>query len=200
VAHLVRPFHGTSIQRAYTDLNAARNTLLQALNEFNRPYITTACSLKRTLVSITPQGLIALTHHNYSEVVNQLATLERLIDAIAWAGNNIQLQTGWVEVCNPASSSERWPTIGITNDLILSSGIGIYLFEVSDTEGNHNRKMTKDIETLNKNQTLLTGFNKAIHRCLVCSKSSALYVVNKSIAKTCLPLGVPNNTYIVELL
>ena len=199
MAHLVRPVHGVNIQQAFTELNAARNTLLKALNGYNRPTITTACALKRTPVTVTPRGLVNVTQHNYAEVVNQLATMERLLDALAWLANDIKLRSSTVKVCNPTSSNDKWPEYNISNDLIVSLDSEILLFEVSDTEGNQNRKMTKDIEALYASHRILAYNYREVHLYLVCTESSARFVVNKSMGKLYAMLGEPNNTYIAEL-
>lgn len=76
-----------------------------------------------------------------SEVVNQLATMTRLLDAMTWALS--VAPDARVVHCNPTTSS-------VGSDLDIETNEGDRLaFEVSDTIArNANRKIVKDIGTL----------------------------------------------------
>ena len=101
--------------------------------------------------------------HAFAEVVNQCATLERLIGALRWA--NRELPDFEVEVCHPTTSSQKQST-GRDNDLILkhaNSGIR-YFFEVSDvasSKGDGNQKEIKDLVSL--------GVLKSTNRPFTCA-------------------------------
>lgn len=75
-----------------------------------------------------------------SELTNQLASVERLLDAIDWVA---QRQPDDVRISvNPTTSS-------VGNDLMVF-GAETWIFEVSDVAGrkNTNRKLDKDVATL----------------------------------------------------
>lgn len=116
------------------------------------------CSLKRTFVQL-PQPRPAwvtprLETHSLSEVYNQCATMERLLDTLAWAQTPASgLREYMVERCHPTTSSaqtlehtETWD-----NDLVLVGPSGAYArFEVSDvmSQKDGNRKEEKDLRSL----------------------------------------------------
>jgi hypothetical protein len=82
------------------------------------------------------------------EVINQCATLERLLDALAWATS-----AGFTKVrcCHPTTSSNKAGQEH-DNDLIVSTDDGAVTarFEVSDVVGEKdgNRKERKDLVSL----------------------------------------------------
>lgn len=199
MSSLVGPLASTPIQKVFSELDAARQTLLTALNQHRFGSAVSACALKRIAVTITPSGLVSQSSHNYSEVVNQLATLERLVDALGWMIMNPKFSQSLVELCNPTSSSMVWPLAGISNDLIVSDPQGgVHLFEVSDTEGNNNRKMKTDIERLFANKGLM--LDRVVHMYVVCSESSKEFVTRTyTLAGPSIgPLGT-DDTFICQL-
>lgn len=88
--------------------------------------------------------------HSLAEVMNQCATMERLLDALAWVQTDASgLSTLNVAVCHPTTSSVGDDTTD--NDLILTALDGRRArFEVSDvassTDGNH--KEERDLRSL----------------------------------------------------
>lgn len=84
--------------------------------------------------------------HSFVEVVNQCATLERLLDAAAWAEHN--LEGFLVRICNPTTSSS---TEADDHDLVLADPSGnVAKFEVCDVTSakDGNRKELKDLCSL----------------------------------------------------
>ncbi|PLS82911.1 MAG: hypothetical protein CYG60_23295 [Actinobacteria bacterium] len=89
--------------------------------------------------------------HNLVEVVNQCATMERLIDALCWAQTEPSLMEYLVERCHPTTSSSRGDEED--HDLVLVASHDPRekaKFEVSDvaSEKDGNGKEKKDLESL----------------------------------------------------
>jgi hypothetical protein len=97
-------------------------------------------------------ALISDTHaeHALIEVINQCATLERLIDALQWAQQ--YLPTYQVVRCHPTTSSQKTTATDIPDhDIVLINREGkLALFEVSDVASTKdgNDKEIKDLASL----------------------------------------------------
>jgi len=86
--------------------------------------------------------------HSFAEVVNQCATMERLLDALRWSHK--ALPGYMVKVCHPTTSASK-AGANRDNDLILVGPDGeLCCFEVSDVAASKdgNRKETKDLISL----------------------------------------------------
>ncbi len=127
-------------------------------------------SVKRARVILPEEGRrLALIsgetrEHNLVEVVNQCATMERLIDALGWAQTEPSLMEYLVERCHPTTSSSRGDEED--HDLVLvapDDPEAKAKFEVSDvaSEKDGNGKEKKDLESLG---VLPTGFQSAANR------------------------------------
>jgi hypothetical protein len=163
--HLIRSLFATpdkllSIQEVCQQLRAAHDYLaLQGQLALERarfivPDIAWGVQVKRIRVALPalnkPALVLEEAEHNLVEVINQCATLERLIDALEWA--DINLPDFSVLLCHPTTSSEKEKTQA-DNDLILVNGIGERArFEVSDVVGSRdtNQKAAKDITSLQR--------------------------------------------------
>lgn len=91
--------------------------------------------------------------HNLIEVVNQCATIERLVDAMLWFSNDGSgFEDCIVVSCNPTTSSTKKSEDGLRDhDLVLKASNGdFYYFEVSDVVGHKdgNKKEIKDLISL----------------------------------------------------
>ncbi len=115
--------------------------------------------VKRIQVDLPTDGrpeLIGLTksEHNLVEVLNQCATMERLLDALDWAQTAASgLDDYTVERCHPTTSSAQiaGKKVLLDNDLVLIGPDGTTArFEVSDvvSEADGNRKERRDRESL----------------------------------------------------
>jgi hypothetical protein len=99
--------------------------------------------------------------HNIVEVINQIATLERLLDLLAWVRTNgSELEKfGQVVVCHPCTSSSCHSDLW-ENDLVLSDESGLKArFEVSDVasskDGNDKyRKVLVSLRVLTDSGTI----------------------------------------------
>lgn len=92
-----------------------------------------------------------LKDHNLAEVVNQCATVERLLDALQWARSELSLQGYVVERCHPTTGSSKGDDDD--HDLVLVKNDSPKLkvrFEVSDVVGakDGNNKEKKDLASL----------------------------------------------------
>jgi hypothetical protein len=95
------------------------------------------------------------TTHSFAEVVNQCATLERLIDTLGWAGTVPGLNNALVVTCNPTTSSalriKGQSPRPADHDLVMQSSSGdLWKFEVSDvaSEKDGNDKEKKELNSL----------------------------------------------------
>lgn len=88
-----------------------------------------------------------VTDHSLTEVYNQCATMERLLDALAWAQTEASGLAGYqVERCHPTTSSIT--SDPHDNDLVLAGSHGaLAKFEVSDVASSKdgNRKEERDL-------------------------------------------------------
>jgi hypothetical protein len=112
--------------------------------------------VKRRRVNLPPEPRRqvipeAVTHHSLIEIINQCATLDRLLDAMAWAGKELSA-FHTVELCHPTTSSNKAAGhSNLDNDLILTDGNGLRArFEVSDvaSEKDGNDKELRDLISL----------------------------------------------------
>lgn len=95
----------------------------------------------------------AADEHSYAEIVNQCATVERLLDVMVWARNDLELsEYNMIKVCHPTTSSlTKKGRDSADNDLILVNQLGEEVrFEVSDVASSKdgNGKELKDIAAL----------------------------------------------------
>lgn len=113
-------------------------------------------TLKRVRVALPGDGRPAIVRddgaeHSLAEVVNQCATMERLLDALAWAQTPASgLDSFHVVRCHPTTSSAA-AGVGADHDLVLTSPEGrAAWFEVSDVANSDdgNRKEEKDLRSL----------------------------------------------------
>lgn len=95
------------------------------------------------------------TKHSFAEVVNQCATLERLIDTLSWAEGYDALEDATVVRCNPTTSSAPRKKGALRDaddhDLVLDGRDGTrWRFEISDvaSENDGNGKEQKDLTSL----------------------------------------------------
>ena len=120
---------------------------------------TWGSDLKRIRVPLPKKGRPQIIScegedHNYVEVINQCATMERLLDALAWAITpTSQLSDYTVEYCHPTTSSQTkdGEKVSNDNDLVLLSAEGSKArFEVSDVASTKdgNGKEKKDLISL----------------------------------------------------
>ncbi len=100
-------------------------------------------TVKRVLVGFTDPRPALITQqvreHNLTEVHNQCATIERLLDALAWVQPSETLLSKYIlERCHPTTNTLKAAgrTDGVDNDLVLSDSADTQAqCEVSDVIG-----------------------------------------------------------------
>lgn len=178
MAHLVDPFwHPTPLSQVLNSLESAHEFLIrQATKEIQSLNIEApdfwGRAFKRISVDLDDTNHppnVASGRHNLIEVINQCATMERLIDAVRWA--TVRFPEYQVHLCHPTTSSGEVndPSGRKGNDLVLSrSGYGFLRFEVSDNRrAGNNRKEKKDLGSLIK------GYSPGDRLFMVVSDESA---------------------------
>lgn len=166
MAHLVNNIEAPTtapipVSSALGQLKAAHQYLVQlgvvALQSANGTNVTNLWGTQMKRVKIVfPTGerpaLVSTDHedHSLTEVINQCATMERLIDALVWIEKN--LPDYQLLRCHPTTSSQSIRHSDIPdNDIVLINTEGRFAqFEVSDVSGvsDSNRKETKDLKSL----------------------------------------------------
>lgn len=163
MAHLVAPPSGPlPLAEAAAQLQAAHDYLArQGAQAIDRALVSRdiphwGAAIKRIPVELPAEDrptLIApaIARHSLIEVINQCATMERLLDALAWAQTpEAGLGVDTVVSCHPTTSSAKGAERA-DNDLILTGPDGrIARFEVSDvaSEEDGNQKERRDLISL----------------------------------------------------
>jgi hypothetical protein len=164
--HLIRPINiamsprdlAKQLRSAQTFLvTAARLTVLQLANI---PADRWASAVKREYVQLAqanrPQIIDPnICEHSFAEVVNQCATLERLIDTLDWVETHPELGSAVAVTCNPTTSSaprrKNQTRQADDHDLVLETPNRTrWRFEVADvaSKNDGNKKEMKDLLSL----------------------------------------------------
>ena len=166
------PFFGKEVEAVLDELSethrylAAQGAITATEAALTNPDRYWGSQMKLTRVRLPDGGKPdcvpgVVSDHSLIEVINQCATLERLIDTLEWASTNLPEFT-FVECCHPTTSSQKSGDTG-DNDLILRSQNGECLrFEISDvaSEKDGNGKEKKDLISLG----ILNNAEKAIDK------------------------------------
>ena len=177
MAHLVKPLHAIeaplSLSIVLDQLREAHRFLAfhgaLALRQAAQPHDQFdywGTDVKRTKVLLPsgarPELIDASIHeHSLTEVYNQCATMERLIDAMRWA---LEALPGYgVLRCHPTTSSQKATSSDIPdNDMVLvGPGGEIARFEVSDIANrtaDSNNKLKKELDSLGITDAITTGW------------------------------------------
>lgn len=177
MAHLVKPLHAVegplSLSIVLDQLREAHRylafhgtlALRQAAQEHDQiTYWGT--NVKRTKVLLPsgdrPELIDASIHeHSLTEVYNQCATMERMIDALQWA---LDALPGYgVLRCHPTTSSQKSEVHDVPdNDIVLVGLNGeIARFEVSDIANrtaDSNNKLKKELDSLGITDAVANGW------------------------------------------
>lgn len=155
--YLVRPFTNRLLLDAHRELRDAHAFLA----DLGAKAIGIAAShpsgpgwggaVKRVLVHfpVGPRPTLVgdVQHHSLAEIINQCATIERLIDAMAWVLETVrQPDIANVLSCNPTASGS-----GNDNDLVIHTDGEVWRFEISDVvsdSSDGNGKERKDLHSL----------------------------------------------------
>jgi hypothetical protein len=146
-----------SLTRAHDYLALQGRRALEEAGRRIQPDGRWGTAVKREHVQLPDQGKPTLIPrsvktHSLGEVVNQCATLERLLDFLRWsAESGSEFSSYRVERCHPSTSSDKPNAAELDNDLVLESQSGERAyFEISDvaSESDGNRKLQKDLASL----------------------------------------------------
>ncbi|MCL4750465.1 MAG: hypothetical protein KJ015_09905 [Myxococcales bacterium] len=160
MGNLVSPVRSVTVSALVADLRDAHDFLAEAARklvpELSEPstarWGTQAKRRKVRLASPRPKLLRdARDAHSFAEVMNQCATIERLLDVLEWIGGEAAFNRWTVEVCHPTTSSSTQRDRGRENDLVLESPDGARArFEVSDvaSEKDGNKKLVSELTSL----------------------------------------------------
>jgi hypothetical protein len=176
--HLICPIRETSVGDCYLRLKHAHDYLVSIAKNGIRELASIddvaiwGTRAKRVCVIFAEERPSdigqKIKSHNIIEVVNQIATVERLVDVLEWAQMSESTLTEFcdVVVCHPCTSSapdqECWE-----NDLVLRNVQGCEArFEISDVasdsdgNGKHKKDLT-NLRILNKDGTLARSMTNA---------------------------------------
>lgn len=168
MGHLVKPIlYEVSIAECYRDVKEAHDYLsVQGAKAIELASGAAGSPqwgsrVKRLNVSLPQSGRPLLIdvdvkkfEHNLTEVMNQCATIERLLDTLMWAqADESGLAQFRVVSCHPTTSSTQveGKKPGGDNDLVLMSASGQHArFEISDivSDRDGNGKEEKDLRSL----------------------------------------------------
>jgi hypothetical protein len=136
MAHLIEPFRDASIADVIGALSGANDFLVERARAWATampaPGPAWGCTTKRTDVDLAGPGrpaVIGKTAERFVEVVNMIATVERLLGALQWFGSQAGAGPLVVAYCHPTTSSSAGAT-----DLALIGADGgtVALCEVCD--------------------------------------------------------------------
>jgi hypothetical protein len=110
--YLVLPFCDRDLGLALDQISSAHQILRRAIEGFLKNLAVPdsphwACEMKRLRVTITAAEtcqILRASKWDYFEIVIQCAKIERLMDAMKWARDNLP-EYGRVKWCNPAQSN-----------------------------------------------------------------------------------------------
>lgn len=184
----------TAVHDAVARVAAARQDVVDAVDHWG-------CVVKRRPVDLSGlatddsvSAFIGVTSHPFGELVNQLATVERLLDALRWAETNGAER---VVECNPSTSHS--PAGICSHDLVVARPGTTMVFEVSDVAGitgNANRKMEKDLRTLER---CSCGAGSFVRRLLAVSPQSGRWLeARPELAAVVATLRDGDGSWIVE--
>ena len=162
MSYLVKPLRNKSLSDCRSQIQAAHDYLAeQARRSLAQAQAIGRCdhwgsSMKRLRVVLSAEGRPEAIpeeqeDHNLTEVYNQCATMERLLDAINWTILQPRYAKCRVRRCHPTTSCD--PGEEHDNDLLLEDEHGtlVACFEVSDIVSrttDSNQKERKDLVSL----------------------------------------------------
>ena len=157
--HVVEPFKNTEFEDAIHHLRKAHQFLISRAQSTiiasDSDKLKWGCSVKRSIVKLNEGDvpkLIGKTEEKFGEVVNIVATVERLMDAIEWFAEQPQHKGYSILECHPSTSDD---TSG--NDLVIIDpnnriAIRCEVCDVVSSNAGSNNKEKKDIRNLGCNE------------------------------------------------
>jgi hypothetical protein len=153
--HLVTTFSNVSLAEACRELRNAHDYLVDctraALSEIPTSGPLWGIRMKRLHVDLTRPGrpgMVRKDTERLGEVINMVATLERLVAAIVWFQAQPRYEDLRVSECHPSTSSAKG-----SNDLMLAAEDGQIVVrcevcDVASRSAGQNGKESKDLKSL----------------------------------------------------
>jgi len=153
--HLVATFSNVSLAEACRELCEAHDYLVTcartALSDIPSSGPLWGIKMKRLYIDLTRPGrpsFVGKDTERHGEVVNMVATLERLIAAIEWFQHQTTFKDLRVSECHPSTSSADG-----SNDLVLTTDDGriavrCEVCDVASSSPSSNKKESKDLKNL----------------------------------------------------
>jgi len=154
MSHLIRTSGHRSYQSLIEELHGAHDHLVEmagaTLMEFQHSSSEWGARFKRLYVTFTASApdVIGKERERLVEVINMVATLERLIDGITWFASNSSTAHLSVLECHPSTSSSQ-----DGNDLVLGNAsddrrVIVEVTDVASGSAGQNGKEHKDLANL----------------------------------------------------
>ncbi len=208
--HLVATFTNVPLSEACRELREAHDHLVAcaraALTDIPLSGPLWGIKMKRLRVDLTrptPPKFVKKDAERLGEVVNMVATLERLIAAIEWFQTQAAFKDLRVVECHPSTSSAKG-----SNDLMLAGDdrrivVRCEVCDVASKVASQNRKESKDLKSLGCTQGVP---NDGVRRFICTSPefAGALQGVKRDRGKSPhryrgVSLGDPGDTVLLEL-
>jgi hypothetical protein len=153
--HIVKPLNDVSFDDALRRLRAAHHFLVSRANETikesSHDESRWGKSLKRSFVRLSGDDqpkLIGKPEEKFTEIINIVATLERLIDALDWFSKQPQNKGYKIRECHPSTSDEK-----NGNDLVIVDSRGniairCEVCDVVSSKASSNNKEASDLKKL----------------------------------------------------
>ena len=155
MSHIIKPFKNAQFEDALLGLREAHRFLVSrakdtiTASDFDE--FQWGCSVKRSRVMLGKGDvppLIGKTEEKFTEVVNIVATVERLMDVIEWFAAQLQNKGHSILECHPSTSADV-----SGNDLVIIDRDGRIVIrceicDVVSSNAGSNNKEKKDIRSL----------------------------------------------------
>ena len=155
---LVRESTTPNLRDLKKELVAAHDYLVKEISQHHSTFRDSSkwgIKAKRDKVELPKKNRPALVSQNleshcFVEILNQCATVERLLDVLDWVSENAEMKGFRNRICHPTTTSRSKSGGNRENDLMLVNGTMTANFEISDVASNKdgNRKLPKDLISL----------------------------------------------------
>jgi hypothetical protein len=180
--HVVKQFKNTEFEDAIHLLRKAHQFLVSRAqatiiaSDFDKS--KWGCSVKRSIVKLhggdNPK-LIGKIEEKFVEVVNIIATVERLIDAIEWFAGQPQNKGYSILECHPSTSDDTGGNDLIIIDTANRISVRCEVCDVVSSNAGSNKKEEKDIRNLGCNELVPQD---GVKRYICTSREFAMALTN----------------------
>lgn len=202
--HLINSFGGKAIKDGLSDLRATHDFLVDraklSIKKFESISSPWGINAKRISVSLQCEkrpALIGKDEEKLSEVINMVATTERLIDVLEWFGRKENFS---IHECHPSTSDNDGG-----NDLVLKIGgkiaVRCEVCDVISTNAGSNGKEKKDLRNLGCGENVL---DDGVERYICTSNEFAVALTSdkrnwqsKNYRYSSIPVGVADTVLLL---